>query len=120
VYHEPQRPAWDPAVADSCWIFLGHRAAVGDSAISPASGLSRRLCAILWRNHRYQLGRMARQPYSVASGSRLGQIVGTGTVAGDNLDHALMDSGQRIADTHASTYRDSYTQTDTHAQISPR
>jgi probable HAF family extracellular repeat protein len=29
--------------------------------------------------------------YSVANGiNNLGQIVGTGTVAGDNLDHALM------------------------------
>ena len=48
--------------------------------------------AILWRNGiAIDLGVWPGGHYSVAKGiNDLGQIVGTGTVAGDNLDHALM------------------------------
>src|SRR5215471_5587252 len=48
--------------------------------------------AILWRNHQaIDLGVWPGGHYSVANGiNNLGQIVGTGTVAGDGLDHALM------------------------------
>jgi len=48
--------------------------------------------AILWRNGQaIDLGVWPGGHYSVANGiNDLGQIVGTGTVAGDNLDHALM------------------------------
>lgn len=48
--------------------------------------------AILWRNGQaFDLGVWPGGHYSVANGiNNLGQIVGTGTVAGDNLDHALM------------------------------
>jgi len=48
--------------------------------------------AILWRNGQaFDLGIWPGGHYSVANGiNNLGQIVGTGTVAGDNLDHALM------------------------------
>jgi hypothetical protein len=48
--------------------------------------------AILWRNSvAIDLGVWPGGHYSVASGiNNLGQIIGTGTVAGDNLDHALM------------------------------
>jgi len=48
--------------------------------------------AILWRNgHAIDLGVWPGGHYSVAVGiNGLGQIVGTGTIAGDNLDHALM------------------------------
>ena len=48
--------------------------------------------AILWRNGQaIDLGIWPGGHYSVATGiNNLGQIVGTGTVAGDNLDHALM------------------------------
>jgi len=48
--------------------------------------------AILWRNGQaIELGVWPGGHYSVAEGiNDLGQIVGTGTVAGDNLDHALM------------------------------
>jgi probable HAF family extracellular repeat protein len=48
--------------------------------------------AILWRNGiAIDLGVWPGGHYSVANGiNNLGQIVGTGTVAGDNLDHALM------------------------------
>jgi probable HAF family extracellular repeat protein len=48
--------------------------------------------AILWRNGiAIDLGVWPGGHYSVAKGiNNLGQIVGTGTVAGDNLDHALM------------------------------
>ena len=48
--------------------------------------------AILWRNGRaIDLGIWPGGHYSVATGiNNLGQIVGTGTVAGDNVDHALM------------------------------
>ena len=48
--------------------------------------------AILWRDGMaIDLGIWPGGHYSVASGiNNLGQIVGTGTVAGDNLDHALM------------------------------
>jgi probable HAF family extracellular repeat protein len=48
--------------------------------------------AILWRNGQaIDLGIWPGGHYSVANGiNNLGQIVGTGTIAGDNLDHALM------------------------------
>jgi probable HAF family extracellular repeat protein len=48
--------------------------------------------AILWRNSQaIDLGVWPGGHYSVATGiNNLGQIVGTGTVAGDNLDHALV------------------------------
>jgi probable HAF family extracellular repeat protein len=48
--------------------------------------------AILWRNGQaIDLGVWPGGHYSVATGiNNLGQIVGAGTVAGDNLDHALM------------------------------
>jgi probable HAF family extracellular repeat protein len=48
--------------------------------------------AILWRDEiAIDLGVWPGGHYSVANGiNNLGQIVGTGTVAGDNLDHALM------------------------------
>ena len=48
--------------------------------------------AVLWRNGiAIELGVWPGGHYSVANGiNNLGQIVGTGTVAGDNLDHALM------------------------------
>ena len=48
--------------------------------------------AILWRNREaIDLGIWPGGHYSVATGiNNIGQIVGTGTVAGDNLDHALM------------------------------
>lgn len=48
--------------------------------------------AILWRNGMaIDLGIWPGGHYSVANGiNNLGQIVGTGTIAGDNLDHALM------------------------------
>ena len=48
--------------------------------------------AVLWRNGTaIDLGVWPGGHYSVANGiNNLGQIVGTGTVAGDNLDHALM------------------------------
>src|SRR5262245_58500738 len=48
--------------------------------------------AILWRDGvAIDLGVWPGGHYSVANGiNNLGQIVGTGTVAGDNLDHALM------------------------------
>ena len=48
--------------------------------------------AILWRNGvAIDLGVWPGGHYSVATGiNNLGQIVGTGTVAGNNLDHALM------------------------------
>ena len=48
--------------------------------------------AILWRGGRaYDLGVWPGGTYSVANGiNNLGQLVGTGTVAGDNLDHALV------------------------------
>ena len=48
--------------------------------------------AVLWRNGMaIDLGVWPGGHYSVATGiNNLGQIVGTGTVAGDNLDHALM------------------------------
>ena len=48
--------------------------------------------AILWRDGMaIDLGVWPGGHYSVANGiNNLGQIVGTGTVAGDNLDHALM------------------------------
>ena len=47
---------------------------------------------VLWRNGMaIDLGVWPGGHYSVANGiNNLGQIVGTGTVAGDNLDHALM------------------------------
>jgi probable HAF family extracellular repeat protein len=48
--------------------------------------------AVLWRNGRaIDLGIWPGGHYSVATGiNNLGQIVGTGTVAGDGLDHALL------------------------------
>ena len=48
--------------------------------------------AVLWRDGMaIDLGVWPGGHYSVANGiNNLGQIVGTGTVAGDNLDHALM------------------------------
>ena len=48
--------------------------------------------AILWRDGQaIDLGVWPGGHYSVAEGiNNLGQIVGTGTIAGDNLDHALM------------------------------
>lgn len=48
--------------------------------------------AVLWRNGAaIDLGVFPGGHYSVANGiNSLGQIVGTGTVAGDNLDHALL------------------------------
>ena len=48
--------------------------------------------AILWRNGQaIDLGVWPGGQYSVANGiNNLGQIVGTGTIAADNLDHALM------------------------------
>jgi len=48
--------------------------------------------AILWRNRQaIDLGVWPGGHYSVAKSiNNFGQIVGTGTVAGDNLDHALM------------------------------
>jgi len=48
--------------------------------------------AILWRNGMaIDLGVWPGGHYRVANGiNNVGQIVGTGTVAGDNLDHALM------------------------------
>ena len=48
--------------------------------------------AILWRNRQaIDLGVWPGGHYSVANKiNNLGQIVGTGTIAGDNLDHALM------------------------------
>jgi uncharacterized membrane protein len=48
--------------------------------------------AILWRGGKaFNLGVWPGGTYSVASDiNNLGQIVGTGTVAGDNLDHALV------------------------------
>ena len=48
--------------------------------------------AILWRGGMaINLGVWPGGHYSVATGiNNLGQIVGTGTVAGDNLDHALL------------------------------
>ncbi len=48
--------------------------------------------AVLWRNGvAIDLGVFPGGHYSVAKGiNNLGQIVGTGTVAGDNLDHALL------------------------------
>ena len=48
--------------------------------------------AVLWRNGQaIDLGVWPGGHYSVANKmNNLGQIVGTGTVAGDNLDHALM------------------------------
>ena len=48
--------------------------------------------AILWRNGQaIDLGVWPGGHYSVANKiNNLGQIVGTGTIAGDNLDHALM------------------------------
>ncbi len=48
--------------------------------------------AILWRNgEAIDLGVWPGGHYSVAKGiNNRGQIIGTGTVAGDNLDHALM------------------------------
>ena len=48
--------------------------------------------AILWRNGQaIDLGVWPGGHYSIANGiNNLGQIVGTGTVAGDNLDHALV------------------------------
>jgi probable HAF family extracellular repeat protein len=48
--------------------------------------------AILWRNRQaVDLGVWPGGHYSVATGiNNLGQIVGTGTIAGDNLDHALL------------------------------
>jgi len=48
--------------------------------------------AVLWRNGMaIDLGVWPGGHYSVANGiNNLGQIVGTGTIAGDNLDHALM------------------------------
>lgn len=48
--------------------------------------------AILWRNGQaIDLGIWPGGHYSVANGiNNLGQIVGTGTIAGDNLDHALL------------------------------
>jgi probable HAF family extracellular repeat protein len=48
--------------------------------------------AVLWRNGMaIDLGVWPGGHYSVANGiNNLGQIVGTGTVAGNNLDHALM------------------------------
>src|SRR4026207_106576 len=49
----------------------------------------------LWRDGMaIDLGVWPGGHYSVANGiNNLGQIVGTGTVAGDNLDHALMWTG---------------------------
>ena len=57
--------------------------------------------AILWRNGvAIDLGVWPGGHYSVANGiNNLGQIVGTGTVAGDNLDHALMWTVQDELDT---------------------
>jgi probable HAF family extracellular repeat protein len=48
--------------------------------------------AVLWRNGMaIDLGVWPGGHYSVATGiNNLGQIIGTGTVAGNNLDHALM------------------------------
>jgi probable HAF family extracellular repeat protein len=48
--------------------------------------------AVLWRDGQaIDLGVWPGGHYSVARGiNNLGQIVGTGTIAGDNLDHALM------------------------------
>jgi probable HAF family extracellular repeat protein len=48
--------------------------------------------AVLWRNGQaIDLGIWPGGHYSVANGiNNLGQIVGTGTIAGDNLDHALL------------------------------
>jgi probable HAF family extracellular repeat protein len=48
--------------------------------------------AILWRNGQaIDLGVWPGGSYSVANGiNNLGQIVGTGTLAADNLDHALL------------------------------
>jgi len=48
--------------------------------------------AVLWRDGQaIDLGIWPGGHYSVANGiNNLGQIVGTGTIAGDNLDHALM------------------------------
>ena len=48
--------------------------------------------AVLWRDGiAIDLGVWPGGHYSVANGiNNLGQFVGTGTVAGDNLDHSLM------------------------------
>ena len=73
-------------------FFSAQPSAVNDSgdAVGHAGSPNIDAHAILWRNA-IDLGIWPGGHYSVATGiNNLGQIVGTGTVAGDNLDHALM------------------------------
>ena len=75
-------------------FFTATSTAVNDSGdvVGYAGSPSIDAHAILWRNGQaIDLGVWPGGHYSVANGiNNLGQIVGTGTVAGDNLDHALM------------------------------
>jgi probable HAF family extracellular repeat protein len=75
-------------------FFSAQPAAVNDSGdvAGYAGSPSIDAHAVLWRNGRaIDLGVWPGGHYSVATGiNNFGQIVGTGTVAGDNLDHALM------------------------------
>ena len=75
-------------------FFSAQPAAVNDSGdvAGHAGSPSIDSHAILWRNRQaIDLGTWPGGHYSVANDiNNLGQIVGTGTVAGDNLDHALM------------------------------
>jgi len=75
-------------------FFAAQPTAVNDSAdvVGYAGSPNIDAHAILWRSGQaIDLGVWPGGHYSVASGiNNLGQIVGTGTIAGDNLDHALM------------------------------
>jgi len=61
--------------------------------------------AILWRNGQaVDLGVWPGGHYSVANGvNNLGQITGTGTIAADNLDHALMWTVVAVGDSGGGT-----------------
>jgi probable HAF family extracellular repeat protein len=95
--YDPGNPGRAPRIqqlAIPAGFFAATTTAVNDSGdvVGYAGSPNIDSHAVLWRNGMaIDLGVWPGGHYSVANGiNDLGQIVGTGTVAGNNLDHALM------------------------------
>ena len=95
--YDPSNPGSTPVIQQlpiPAGFFAAQPAAVNDpgDVVGHAGSPSIDSHAILWRDGRaIDLGIWPGGHYSVANDiNDAGQIVGTGTVAGDNLDHALM------------------------------
>ena len=95
--YDPENPGRAPRIRQlpiPAGFFSGTPTAVNDAGdvVGYAGSPNIDSHAVLWRDGAaIDLGVWPGGHYSVATGiNNLGQIVGTGTVGGDNLDHALM------------------------------